>query len=352
MTKVNPSMLLLARHSRAMTQGDVATALGISQSKVAKFETGSLIPKEGELAELAKLFDEPVGLFALPDSQYGPGSSCTSYYRSRKALSATDLKRIVADVNLIRIRVARLMEGVQVENPCVLDRIDIDAMDGDAESIAAMVRTSWRLPPGPIPNLTVAAEQAGIVVMRCPFGTDKIDAMSQLVPGCPPVVCVNSAMSGERIRFSLAHEIGHLVMHAQGCGENAEREADRFAAGLLLPEEMIRDDLKPPTTLNTLMLLKPKWKVSVKALVMRSRTLGIIDDNQAKWLYIKMNRMGWSRQEPIPIEAERPRVVRELIDFRTKEQGLNLAEVSRIAEIKEQKLREVFLGETRRLRLA
>lgn len=340
----NKLMITLAREAKGMTQAQLALALNVSQSKIAKFEAGSLLPSSAEIDELARVLEQPADFFALADQQYGPGSSCFYHYRRRKAVLARDFHRIHATINILRMNLFRVLRGAAQITPNSIPAIDIDLMNGDAETIARMVRSTWRLPAGPIEDLAETIEDAGAYIIRRNFGCGEIDAISQVVPGMPPLIFVNFEMSPERIRHSLAHELGHLVMHS-GVSEEPESEADRFAAEFLMPEADIRSEFRSPVTIQTLAALKPRWRVSMRSLVYRAKTLGAITETQAKWLYIKMSKMGWTRREPVAVEPEAPSAVAELIRWRREDQRMSLGQIADLGVMTERALRREFLGE-------
>jgi hypothetical protein len=124
-----------------------------------------------------------------------------------------ELKIIQAKVNIVRMQMAKLIRGVEIKSESVFPRMDVEEYDGGPEEIAALVRKAWGLQPGPIPHMVNAIEDVGGVVFRWPFGNRKLDAISQCVPGLPPLFFVNAQASNDRVRFSLAHELGHVVMH-------------------------------------------------------------------------------------------------------------------------------------------
>ena len=99
----------------------------------------------------------------------------------------------------------------------------------NAEAIAQMLRANWSLPAGTVRKLMRAIEEAGGIVVKLPFATRDIDAISQWPSDMPPLFLVNSVSPPDRLRFSLAHELGHMVMH-RAATETMELEADRFAS--------------------------------------------------------------------------------------------------------------------------
>ncbi|HVV71496.1 MAG TPA: XRE family transcriptional regulator, partial [Verrucomicrobiae bacterium] len=253
----NPEMLVLARESRAFTQGDVAEKLKITQSLISKIEHGVSSPTDEILVIISAILHYPRDFFFQPDPVYGLGVSFL-FHRKRQTMPAADLRVIQAKVNILRMRVERLLRGVEMVSPYTFTPIDIHdhSMRRDGpEHIAGLVRAAWQLPSGPVRNLVSAIENAGGIVFSYPFGHRKVDAISLWVTGSPPLFFVNSELPGERQRFTLAHELGHVIMHRVP-NENIEEEADRFAAAFLMPETDSRMDLQR-LTLSRAAALKP-----------------------------------------------------------------------------------------------
>ncbi len=130
---------------------------------------------------------------------------------------------------------------------------------------------------------------------------------------------VSNDKPGDRQRFSLAHELGHLVMHdsfPEGL-KKIEDEADKFASEFLLPEEAMRSAIEPPVTLTNLGELKPRWGVSIAALIVRARQLAIITDRQAKYLHQQLRGEKLDKKEPenLHINAEKPRAFKRMAEL-------------------------------------
>src|SRR5437870_1642062 len=92
----------------------------------------------------------------------------------------------------------------------------------------AAFRRRSRSPTIPIHNMIRTVESAGALVYRVDFATRLLDAVSHWSPGMPPLFFLNDDAPPDRLRFSLAHELGHVVMHSVPT-DNMEKEADRFA---------------------------------------------------------------------------------------------------------------------------
>ncbi|HZE62326.1 MAG TPA: XRE family transcriptional regulator, partial [Pyrinomonadaceae bacterium] len=209
---INPEMLVLARESRGIRQSELEKRLSVTQGKISKLESGLLQVTDDFLDTLADALHYPSEFFYQTDRVYGYGTTCI-YHRKRQSLPSLELRRLIASLNVRRIQISRLLRGAEIEAENRFHRMDAEDYSHDAPAIARLLRRSWGLPSGPIENLTTAIEAAGGVVLRCSFGTNKIDAMSQWAPCEPPLFFINSEISADRCRYTLAHEIGHIVMH-------------------------------------------------------------------------------------------------------------------------------------------
>jgi Zn-dependent peptidase ImmA (M78 family) len=135
-----------------------------------------------------------------------------------------------------------------------------------------------------------------------------------------PVIVVADGSLGDRLRLSIAYELGHLVMHLAPKGDlkTIKREAYRFAGELLMLEQGMRDELLPPVTLTSLATLKSRWGVSMGALAQRARDLEIITPRQfTYYLHKQLSKRGWHSNEPpnLAVPIERPRAVRKMAEL-------------------------------------
>jgi hypothetical protein len=121
---------------------------------------------------------------------------------------------------------------------------------------------------------------------------------------------------GDRLRFSAAHELGHLVLHGSDQrGREIELQADEFAAELLTPLEILAKAMPKHPTLSSLAMLKTEWGVSIRGLIRRARELGFIDQDRATSLYKQISARGWNKSEPGYVAQEKPRAFRKLAEL-------------------------------------
>jgi Zn-dependent peptidase ImmA (M78 family) len=324
---VNPEMLVLARESRLKTQTELAREVTVTQGKISKYENGFLLVSEQDLMRIARALRYTPDFFYQHPRLYGLGST-TLFHRQRQGIPILLQKRIQAETNILRLQVERLLQSVELEHDNTFEPLDIDAFDGNAAEIARLVRAGWRLPTGPLSNLTSAIESAGGIVLKCSFRVKQIDAVHMWVPGLPPLFFLNRDLSGDRLRFTLGHEVGHAIMHRVPAGD-IESEADRFASELLMPEKEIGPALTG-LTLQRAAALKPIWKVSIAALIRRARDLHKITDSQYRRMFVRLSAQGYRAQEPFPIAVEEPTTVRELVGFHKTTLGYSDQDLARL----------------------
>ena len=310
---VNPEMVILARESRGLTQEELAQALFVSQGRISKIENGMLdfVPPD-LLNKLCKTLNYPKSFFYANEQIYGLGMHLV-YHRIHRSFPGKLLTKVHAQTNIMRIGIFRLLRSASLKNNKMF-RADIDDYDGDIKAIAQAVRAAWLLPRGPIKNLTNAIENAGGIVVWCNFGPKALlDAISQWIPGFPPLFFVNANVPGDRLRFSLAHELGHVLMHRIP-NPDMEKQANKFAAELLMPEEEIALSLRA-LTLSKLADRKLYWRVSMAALIMRAKDLKKITERQSSYFWSQMAKLGYKTCEPAELEIpkEEPNILKQMI---------------------------------------
>jgi Zn-dependent peptidase ImmA (M78 family)/transcriptional regulator with XRE-family HTH domain len=339
-------MIILARESRGLTQTELAESLATTQAYVSKYESGFLRVPEEVLGKLCETLDYPRSFFLQTDSVCGFGSSCF-YHRKRQGIPMSDLRRLQAKVNILRIQLTKLLRGAAIDAKARFQPMEIGDYDGSAEFIAQSVRASWFLPLGPVQNLTAGIESAGGIVFKIPFGTRKLDAISQWLPGLPPMFFMNSEVPGDRLRWTLAHEVGHMVMHGVPTVD-MEREADRFAAEFLLPQKEIRPQLNQ-LSLAKLASLKAYWKVSMQAILRVALELGRVTERQYRQFYMLIGKRGYRTNEPVAIPSEEPTLLKQIVEIHLREHGYSRKDLSALVACSEQEFQQTYLHDERNI---
>jgi Zn-dependent peptidase ImmA (M78 family)/transcriptional regulator with XRE-family HTH domain len=299
-----------AREFRGLTQTQLAKRLRINQSAIAQIETGRTQPSHEVIQGIVLQTAFPLNFFRQPPTTEFPLG--TLLFRSR-ALTMRQRR----EAHQYGQRVFELLEAMERHFTPI--PVSIPAVNEDPATAARLARSAIGLAPdSPVGNLARSVEKAGVLVLALPTNLEKRDAFCAWAgrDALRPVIVLCGYPSGDRLRFSLAHELGHLVLHRSFRSDmpELEDEANSFAGEFLLPESAMRRELLPPITLTTLARLKSRWKVSIQALAHRAYELEIISPRQYKYLRQQVNQQGWLRKEPIEIPIEKPRALSQMAE--------------------------------------
>jgi Zn-dependent peptidase ImmA (M78 family)/transcriptional regulator with XRE-family HTH domain len=313
--QINGQMVTLAREYRGITQSGLAEACGVSQQAIARLESGvtNAIGRD-KLEKMARVLSFPTEFFSLNEVRLGFGSS--SYFYRKKITTASERNKISGIVNLVRIHLAIMLKSVEISASLPLPRL-LASHNYSPEQAANNLRAAWNVADGPIINLTNLIEKSGIVIIECPFGTNSIDGTSLWLNDLPPMILVNNSLPPDRYRFTIAHELGHLIMHDIP-DEHMEDQADAFASELLMQEHPFRANVAQlcsgRPTMGRLLQMKPYWKVAVSAMVMRLHQIGYITDKDKRSLFIMLANSKMNQNEPQPFDKERPKLLKAIMD--------------------------------------
>ena len=302
-----------ARELRALTQIELAKRIGVTQAAVAYIEKGFKQPSPELIAKIATQTRFPITFFSFDTPAEFPPDAlqfrCHASLTKREISAARRFAEIAYE--LITSWTAQL---TQVP-------LSLPKCPREPDVAARQVRAALKLPPAePIPNLIYAVERMGVLVLALPESSMHLDAFSLWVgPNSTiPIIAISKDKPGDRCRYSVAHDLGHLAMlHPNRLRADEEREAGRFAAELLLPEKAMRREIISPVTLSTIAVLKPRWGVSVQALVRRAYELSIISERQYRYLFEQISSKGWRKKEPsnLDISQEKPRALRQMAEL-------------------------------------
>jgi Zn-dependent peptidase ImmA (M78 family) len=179
-------------------------------------------------------------------------------------------------------------------------------------------------------------------VIHCDLEEAKIDGVSYRIPGLPPIIFLNRSQPADRMRFSLAHELGHLVMHAYPTA-TMEEEADQFASALLMPASDIGPELRD-LTIDKAAYMKPVWRVSMAALIYRAGHLGRIDRYKSEYLWRQMSSRGFRLREPqtLDFDREQTSVMDALVSHTVEEMGYSPEELPRMLHLNYSELAKLY----------
>jgi Zn-dependent peptidase ImmA (M78 family)/transcriptional regulator with XRE-family HTH domain len=341
-------MLRLARDARELTQAELAERSGITQAFISKLENGlNTQPGEEALDRISQALGFPPEFFFQPDRVLGLPHF---HFRKRAKLGAKPLARIGAVINIRHQHIAKLMRSYEIKVERPIPQVNLRETGLTPEKVAERLRSYWMLPRGPLKNVVELIEEAGGIVIMSRFGTQLIDGLSFRMEGLPPLFFMNKDVPGDRFRFSLAHELGHIVMHGfPEDDDEMEAQADRFAAAFLMPA----GDIKPylaSQKLAGLGRVKAHWKVSIKALIKRAHDLALVTQSQYKFMNIQYNKF-YKEGEPIEIPIEQPYRLREIVEYHMHKLGYNLQDLSTLLALRNEDVERVYLGGRKVIRL-
>lgn len=300
-----------AREMAGLTQVELAETVGLHQSNIARLEQGFFQPLDTVVQGIAMSTGFPLAFFRddlIIDFPLG-----SLMYRKRIALKSQH-KSMLRQTGSLLFEV-----GMQLSKDVGGIPVALPSTTGVPSEDAQRVRKALGFNEHePIANLIRAVEKVGVFVIALALDIDKHDAFSLWAKTAEPrpVLIVSSGKPGDRLRFSVAHELGHLILHRNvvAGAKIHEREANAFAAELLLPSFAMKLAMVPPLTLTKLAELKAQWGVSIQAILMRALQLEVVTLRQYKYLFQQLAAKGWRTNEPVMIPCEKPRLLRQMIE--------------------------------------
>jgi Zn-dependent peptidase ImmA (M78 family) len=190
----------------------------------------------------------------------------------------------------------------------------------DVEAAVRGVRRAWDLGSGPVTNLLGLLEDKGIRV----FEARGIPGFEGLSGNCGevPFLAVNRDFPDDRMRFTAAHELGHLLCGFPE-GEGAESLCHAFAGAFLLPREVLDRTLlagRRKLSLWEIRDIKETYGVSLQAIAYRARSLGLLTARQFRNFRATFRANGWLVTEPVEYRGrERATRLRRLLSYAVAE---------------------------------
>lgn len=320
-----PERLTQVLAARRLSQVQLAAMVGVTPPTVSKWRSGQQSPESDTLERLASVVNVMPEWFTRPTIE----NAATPLYRSNASAHVAARAMLEARLTWAQEMTLSLEEFVdfpEVNLPTrqFTDPAEIDI--SDIEAVAQECRNFWRLGGGPIPDAALALENAGVILIREETGVAQIEGLSAWSDVLQrPIVLISADKgNGFRSRFDVAHELGHLVLHKhiarvtdRDRHKEMEKQAHRFAGAFLLPAESFLTEVRLPVTLDSLLLLKQRWGVSVAAMIMRLEALGIIGDDEKLSLFKRRSARWGVKSEPgdDAWPAEKPRLLKRTVEL-------------------------------------
>ena len=319
--KFNGRRLKEALQFREKKMTELADETGISKQSLSLYANDGNIPPFDNVIKIARALEFPTEFFMSED--LCTASTGNTYFRSQA--SATKKSRNAQKIKLeyvskmyevilkyMNVPELNIPDTSMINIPEDITNVDSDQVINEIEKLAKLIREHWNLGNGPIDNLQYALQSNGIIVTGFRDVDTDIDAFSQQITIDGKVLYIIALAIGskpiERLRFDMAHELGHILMHTWGDDNEdiskdefnmREKQANMFASALLLPKETFSKSVSVyPTNIDYYIALKKKWKVSMQAMMYRTRQLDIISANQFQYMMRIMSKNRYRTHEP------------------------------------------------------
>ncbi|MEW8028922.1 MAG: XRE family transcriptional regulator [Candidatus Thiodiazotropha endolucinida] len=337
-----PERLTLARKAKLWTMTRLADEIGLTRQAISQFERGEAKPSPVNLRAISDALDQPVNYFTwniFPEKQ----SPATFRSLASSAGKARDQAEVWLSTFASIAQV--LQQHVNIPNVS-LPEINIPDFTrltkGDIEEISISTRRHFQLGNGPLSNLTLLLENHGILIAFKKLNKG-LSGLSQWYAG-RPFVLIDPGRSACRARYSLSHELGHIILHQQLTTDDEifdketfkliEDQANYFGSAFMLPESSLASEVYG-TDWEALIELKDRWKMSIAALAMRLSEIDIISDYQKTRIFRELGFRNARVHEPLDsvIKQDYPRMFTRIMEVLEDGSVMNISDLPNVVPI-------------------
>ena len=316
--KFNNKQLTFVREYLGYSQTSLASHIkGLSQSNLSKFEKGVGLLSEDVIKRI-------IDFLGFPEEFYEEKISNNvekAHYRRKAGIIKSKKDHIECANKLIGYIIDEMSESIEFP-PIGLCMLDLE--DGyTPESAAQFTRKYMGLKDEPIENICSLLERYGIIIVEQDYDVDILDGVSFVTDEGSIVLILNKNYSNDHKRFTIAHELGHIIMHLSSKypipdHRDKENEANRFASEFLMPESAIKGSLQG-LKLQYLSSLKSYWMTSMASIIRRAKDLKCITDDKYSYFNIELSRKGYKKNEPVYVPIDTPVVYNKAYELLKKE---------------------------------
>jgi Zn-dependent peptidase ImmA (M78 family)/DNA-binding XRE family transcriptional regulator len=329
-----------AREARSLTGVALADLLGVSRQTITQYEKDQQTPRPAVMLKITQVLNLPMAFFLREPTHPLSG---VIFARSMAAATRAPRKRAERRHEWAR-QIAEWLKSYldfpPVDFPDFKPAADPTIIPDEwIEQASEKTRRHWRMGDGPISNVIWLLEQHGVVPSFSDFGSEDLDAFSDCgrTSYSPHISLSSEKKFAARVNYTVAHELGHLVVHrnvpehvAKRKSEHAliEHQANVFAGAFLLPASTFAPLVRYPS-LEMFRTLKAFWRVSIGALLMRAKSLSLIEESKFTNLWIAYNKRGWKHVEPMDDELQfgSPKLLRQSFDLLVNERVVSRQEI-------------------------
>lgn len=279
-----------ARALKGFSQQELADLIGVSKQMISKYEKGESIPSSSNLLKLGKSLKVKIDYFFKP-SKIELG---VLNFRKKSSFSIKKQESLEQRIKLNLENYLEIEDLLQIDysfsNTIGKEKI---AKIEDIERVVLSLRAEWEIGLDPIHNIIQLLEDKEIKVVELFDVDDTFDGVATFVNDKFPVIVVNGNFPVERKRFTLLHELGHLLLNLPDCNiKDEENYCNKFAAEFLFPKRLVIKEFgvkRDLISLNELIEVQKKYGISIQAIVHRLVDAGIFTDNRKIEFYKKIN---------------------------------------------------------------
>jgi len=343
------SQLTFAREYRELTQSELANSIkGLSQSNLSKFEKGFDVISEDLFTNIISFLNFPSSFF---DKKINTQIE-NAHYRKKSAISKSIVQKFERTCNLVGFIVDHFSDSLEWPE-FKLQQLNVD--EGFSPTyVARYTRKLLKLDDRePVKNINELLESNGVIIYEI-IANEKFDGVSFFTPNGYPIIIVNKSSSNDRKRLTIAHELGHILLHHSYVSEfrDKEKEAYEFAGEFLMPGSIVKESLRN-LRLSDLGPAKSYWLTSMASIIVRARNLGSIDNDRYRYLLIEMSRSGYNRNEPINVPIDEPRLFSNSLSSFLKDLQYSIDDICKYLSLPKDILDDIFSSQsTPKLRIA
>lgn len=343
----DPARLTQARFAAGLSKAKLAERVGVTPAAIGQYESRVVTPRRDLLPVLARELRVPVSYFAT-GRPIGRVDGSQAHFRSLRSTSARDRSKAIAFIEQVWELTFALEKKVRFPD---LNLPPVDRGHTTPSHAAQALRDHWGLGVKPVKHLVALVESHGVVVSLLTMANGDVARVGAFSTShlARPVIVVTPerAKSVFVYRFTVAHELGHLLLHGEAApgDKQQEREADQFAAEFLTPRSQIENLLPRTVNLSRLDELSRHWGVSVDSLLLRMKETGAVSEASVRRGYQKLNQLRTSGLEtPEPVNAypgEVPSMLAEAAELADRA-GYGQADIARELRWHPSRVREVL----------
>ena len=282
-----------ARKLKGLSLQEVANELHVSKQMISKYESGVSIPNSARLIKLSKLFGLKVDYFF---SSFKVELNEVNF-RKKSTFS-------IKKQNSLKERIKINLENYLYIEDCLSINYSFDNplkglvinTEEDISNAVQKLRYEWEIGFDPVHNLIQILEDKKIKIIELSEVENKFDGLATYVDNKYPVIVLNKNFQVERKRFSLLHELGHILLDISSkCDMKEEDICHKFASEFLLPKNTVIEEFggkRKHISFSELISIQEKYGISIKAIVYKLKDVGILSENQHSTFYkrIRFNR--------------------------------------------------------------